>query len=144
MSYNTIPRELFHNALINYFNQLGMYNLKISGTNTMTVYEIARQNDFELHITAQYEYSSDYLSKFHFTLRRGEKKGIDAFIWYKISGSNKHARLQPFEVVDQSNLLSSPAVPETIRYHLTLADEYAKAIFAKAVSYTFPNKIKQD
>ena len=77
--YNSIPRDVFHNAVTKYSFRNFYKSWWGTRANTIDVYEIIREGDFELHLSSILDRFSWNINKFHFTLRKGVGKGTDAF-----------------------------------------------------------------
>ena len=114
-TYNSIPRDDFHNAVVKYYTNNFLPWNKGRSQNTIQVYEIANAGDYDLHLSAMYDPTGRNVTKFHFTLRRGPGKGVDAFAWFEILGFNKGATLRPRKNEGQISLFSDLNLPKQVR-----------------------------
>lgn len=133
--YDSIPRNDFHNAVVKYSAYKFLKWEKGNRQSTIQVYEIVKQDDWDLHLSAMYDPTGGNVTKFHFTLRKGPGKGKDAFAWYKIIGFNKSARLGLRENQGDILLFSDPNMPPQVRGEVNKIDLYATEIFRLALSY---------
>jgi len=133
----SIPKSNFHNAALAYFRGMGIL-MKPEPRQTIQVYEIARDGDFELHLSAIYQHSVVDMNKFHFTIRKGPGKGTDAFAWYEITGYNKAATLSERMDRGDTTLFNLGSLPPGVRHHVKNIDLYAHEIFKLAVGYSMP------
>lgn len=135
-TYNSIPRDDFHNAVVKYYEYYNQLPWK-KGTRQLNiqVYEIIKVDNYDLHLSAMYDVTGRNVVKFHFTLRKGPGKGTDAFAWFAIVGFNKSARLGLRENEGDIRLFTDPALPPKVRIEVDKIDFYAREIFRLAVSY---------
>lgn len=133
--YNSIPRAEFHNAVTKYSFRKFYKAWTGTRTNTIDVYEIAREGNYELHLSSILDPTSWNVTKIHFTLRKGPGKGIDAFAWFEIEGFNKNAKLLERNNRGMVQLFKDLTIPQKVKAEVENIDNYAREIFAEAISY---------
>jgi len=133
--YDSVPRDRFHSAV---FNLHGEWK-KGSDERTMTVWQIANIQKWDFHFTAMYDSTGDNVTKFHFTIRNGNK-GDDAFAWFKVVGHNRAATLGVRENAGNAQYWAVGSVdykriPRKIRSQFASINQWATSILQTTVSY---------
>ena len=133
--YNSVPRDDFHNAVIKYSIYQSLGWKKGNRQNTIQVYELAKEANWDIHLSVMYDPTGRNVTKIHFTLRQGPGKGKDAFAWYEVKGFNETARLSSREDAGDVSLFSDPNMPISIKEEVAKIDKYIADIFHLAISY---------
>ena len=134
-TYNSIPRDDFHNAVVKYYTYKFLNWKKGNRQHNIQVYEIVQAGHYDLHLSAMYDPTGRNVTKFHFTLRKGPGKGVDAFAWFELVGFNKAAKLKPRKNEGCVSLFTDPALPEEVKAQVDKIDIYAREIFQSAITY---------
>lgn len=134
-TYNSIPRDDFHNAAVKWSFRRFHKAWTGNRTSTIQVYEIIKKDGFDLHLSALYDQSGMNVTQIHFTIRKGEGKGNDAYAWFDVVGFNKAAKLGFRRNAKKIELFNDPIMPLEVKEHVNKIDFYAAEIFAEAVSY---------
>jgi hypothetical protein len=114
---------------------------KGSDERTMTVWQIAEDDNWDFHFTAMYDDTGYNMTKFHFTIRRKVgHKGDDAFAWFHVQGHNKEATLGPREDAGtvaywNPESAENESVPKKIRDLFPKIDKFATGLLRKIVEY---------
>ena|GEM_PF-5652673 len=134
----SVPKEKIKSALFT----LG-YGWKLgSDERTMSVWQIALDDDWDFHFTAMFDPTGLNMTKCHFTIRHrtGGTKGDDAFAWFDVEGQNKtatpgareNAGVTAYWTVDSTEYNT---VTEEIRTEFANIDTWASDIITTAASY---------
>jgi hypothetical protein len=112
-----------------------------SDERTMSVWQIAENDDWDFHFTAMYDPTGYNMTKCHFTIRRKTgQKGDDAFAWFDVEGHNKTATCGTRENAGkvmywQADSEEFNLVSEEIRGDFANIDDWANTIVTTSASF---------
>lgn len=92
---NSVPIDIFKDVVAFRHD-----DWKLGTDDTISVYNIftdktvSTNEKIEVHFSLIKDPTKMNVTKFHFTVRVGDNKGNDAFIWYTVKGHNKDASFQ--------------------------------------------------
>ena len=134
--HNSVPKEKLLSAI-----NLTSWT-KGSDERTMTVWQIAEDENWDFHFTAMYDPTGINMTKFHFTIRNkvGGGKGDDAFAWFEVKGHNKLATLGPRENAGKveywnKGTIENDRVSKKIRDCFPKIDSLAPKLLSKIVEF---------
>jgi len=129
-SYNSVPFYAFSGSIASKFKEWTRTNAE----RTIKVWEIRKwrpnaQTSWDFHLSVVMDSTGKNVTKFHFTIRKNNKKAESGFAWYTILGHNKGAILLPREDEGTVRFFKDAGVK------LVNLDRAAKIIFNGCLSY---------
>jgi len=134
--HNSVPKD----KLLSAIHTLAV-GTKGTDERTMTVWQIAEDENWDYHFTAMYDPTGNNMTKFHFTIRhKVDHKGDDAFAWFEVQGHNKEATLRPRDDAGKvaywnPGSAENQSVPEEIRNLFPDIDNFATTLMETIVAY---------